>query len=82
MGYSGGVRQETKNEEREKPMEQTVQEHNDDLRKAFRKLSISRRNKLESDAKGFIFRNPGSADHSGFWRGLSARQVIETNHGK
>lgn len=60
-------------------MNMTVQEHNDQLRRAFRQLSLSRRRKLVSDAKGFIYRNPGAADHSNFWRGLSARQVIAAN---
>lgn len=57
-------------------MNLTVQEHNDALRKQFRALSNGYRAKLVREAKGFICRNPGAADHSNFWRGLSARQVI------
>lgn len=58
----------------------TINEHVENLRNEFRKLSRSYRAKLVSDAKSHIYRNPGCADHSNFWRGLSARQVIETNH--
>lgn len=60
-------------------MAMTIQEHNENLRNEFRKLSTGYRAKLARDAKGFIYRNPGCADHSNFWRGLSARQVIEAN---
>jgi hypothetical protein len=65
----------------------TVQEYLDTVRAKFLKLSASRRSTLVREARQFIHRNPGSADHSNFWRaskdaesGLSARQVIETNH--
>ena len=58
----------------------TINEHIANLRGAFLRLSPGYRAKLVRDAKGFIYRNPGCADHSNFWRGLSARQVISANH--
>lgn len=56
-----------------------------ELEVRFTKLSASRRASLVREAKGFVFRFPGSADNSNFWRprgwegevGLSARQVIQ-----
>ena len=60
-------------------MNMTVSEHNEKLSKAFRSLSAGHRAKLVREAKKFICRNPGAADHSNFWRGLSARQVIASN---
>jgi hypothetical protein len=65
----------------------TVQEYIDTVRAKFLSLSASYRAKLVKQAREHIAKYPGSADHSNFWRhardakcGLSARQVIETNH--
>jgi hypothetical protein len=55
---------------------QTINEHVEGQRKLFRHLSESRQNTLRREARAFIYRNPGAADHSNFWRGLSARQVL------
>lgn len=54
----------------------TVQEYITSLEKQFRALSKSRKNALRRQAAQEIERFPGSADHSTFWRGLSARQVL------
>ena len=54
----------------------TVSEHNDTIRAQFLALSNSRRNALRRDARKFIDSNPGCADHSTFWRGLSARHIL------
>ena len=56
----------------------TVSEQIDTLRAQFLALSNSRKNALRRDARKFIERNPGCADHSNFWRGLSARHVLAT----
>jgi hypothetical protein len=65
----------------------TVQEYLDTVRAKFLSLSASYRAKLVKQAREHIAKYPGSADHSNFWlhskdaaSGLSARQVIETNH--
>jgi hypothetical protein len=39
-------------------------------------ISASRRSTLVRLAREFISRSPSCADHSTFWRGLSARQII------
>jgi hypothetical protein len=57
----------------------TINEHLDTVTAKFRALSVSRRSALARKARAFIAQNPGSADHSTFWRGLSARQVIAAN---
>jgi len=54
----------------------TINEYVDSARAKFAKLSKSRQSALRRDAREFISRNPGCADHSNFWRGLSARQVL------
>lgn len=54
----------------------TVIEHIFELKVQFNRLSQSRRYALKRAARLFIWRNPGCADHSNFWRGLSARQVV------
>lgn len=54
----------------------TIQEHVEELRGKFRRLSASRRARITREAREFCRENPGAADHSNFWRGLSARQVI------
>jgi hypothetical protein len=54
----------------------TVQNFCDQQQRKFLALSTSRQNALRREARAFIFRNPGCADHSNFWRGLSARQVL------
>jgi hypothetical protein len=54
-----------------------------EARSKFIRLSRSRVKQLVREARSFIARNPGCADHSAFWvprgmkTGLSARQVIE-----
>jgi hypothetical protein len=55
----------------------TIQEHIDSLKSEFGKLSASRRATLRRNAEKFIRQAPHMADANGFWRGLSARQVIE-----
>jgi hypothetical protein len=57
----------------------TIQDHLDTVRAAFRALSPSRRKTLVREARAFIRQSPASADSNGFWRGLSARQVIAEN---
>lgn len=54
----------------------TIQEHIAGVEAQFRALSASYRAKLKREAREFIARNPGCADHSNFWRSLSARQVV------
>lgn len=54
----------------------TVQEQIADITAEFRKLSSSRQVALKREAREYIAKNPGCADHSNFWRGLSARQVL------
>ena len=58
----------------------TVSEHIDTLRAQFLALSDSRKNALRREARLFINRNPGCADHSTFWRGLSARHILATRN--
>ncbi|MDE2106159.1 MAG: hypothetical protein KGL39_53545 [Patescibacteria group bacterium] len=58
----------------------TINEHVENLQAQFCKLSKSYRARLAKKANEFIYRNPGAADHSNFWRGLSARQVIAANY--
>ena len=57
---------------------ETIAEHIDTLRAQFLALSDSRKNTLRREARKFIERNPGCADHSAFWRGLSARHILAT----
>ena len=56
----------------------TVSEQIDTLRAEFSALSNSRKNALRREARKFIDCNPGCADHSTFWRGLSARHILAT----
>lgn len=53
----------------------TVQEHIAKQTAAFLSLSKSRQATLKRKAKQYIDAHPGCADHSTFWRGLSARQI-------
>lgn len=57
-------------------MSVTINEHIDSLLAKFAKLSASRRSQLKRQAIAFIASNPSCGDNNGFWRGLSARQVI------
>ena len=59
----------------------TVNEAIDNLIAEFRKLSESRQRKLAKDARLFINQNPGCGDNNGFWRFLSARQVLAAYYG-
>ena len=54
----------------------TINEHIDNLRADFLRLAKSTQMAHARKARVFIRQNPGCADHSDFWRGLSARQVI------
>ena len=54
----------------------TIGEHIDNLTAEFRKLARSTRKAHARKARVFIAENPGCADNAGFWRGLSARQVV------
>jgi hypothetical protein len=60
-----------------------MNEHMELLKKKFIRLRPSRVKQLVREARSFIMKNPGCADHSTFWvprgmsTGLSARQVIE-----
>jgi len=45
---------------------------------AFARLSPSHQSRLRRKAQAFIASNPGAADHSIFWRNLSARQITYT----
>ena len=56
----------------------TVNEYVSQQAAKFSALSKSRKAKLTAEAREFIAKNPGCADHSNFWRGLSARQVLST----
>jgi hypothetical protein len=64
-----------------------VQEYLETVRVKFEALSPSYRAKLVRQAREHIAKYPGGADHSCFWcpnkgqSGLSARQVIQANHG-
>jgi hypothetical protein len=62
--------------------EMTIQEQIAKQKEAFRLLSRSRQNHLRRDAEGFCNSNPDCANHNGFWRGLSARHVLEAYYGK
>ena len=44
----------------------------------FRRLARSTQKAHARKARAFIAQNPGCADNSNYWRGLSARQVIST----
>jgi len=55
---------------------QTIQEHISDRVRQFQALSRSRQRQLRLQAVEYVGKNPGSADASTYWRGLSARQVI------
>ena len=44
----------------------------------FRQLARSTQKAHARKARAFIAENPGCADNSNYWRGLSARQVIST----
>lgn len=54
----------------------TINEHIQSLTAEFAKLSASRQSALKRQAIAHIAAKPASADNNGFWRGLSARQVI------
>jgi hypothetical protein len=62
---------------------ENMSDHIDVVKSKFFRLSRQRVKELVSEARAFIARHPGSADHSTFWvprgmtTGLSARQVIE-----
>jgi hypothetical protein len=58
----------------------TVSDHIEELQAEFRRLSSSRKDALHREAWSFIAQNPGCADHSNFWNGLSARQVLAARH--
>lgn len=53
----------------------TINEQIEALKTRFRRLSKSRQSALRRDALEYVEKNPACADHSAFWRGLSARQV-------
>ena len=55
----------------------TIQEHIGSVKADFLKLSASRQSTLRREAHKFIRQAPHMADANGFWRGLSARQVIQ-----
>lgn len=55
----------------------TIQEHIGSLKADFLELSASRQATLRLEARKFIRQAPHMADANGFWRGLSARQVIQ-----
>jgi hypothetical protein len=55
---------------------QTITEHIAELEAEFRRLSASRRATLRRQAEGYCQAYPHMACASGYWRGLSARQVI------
>ena len=57
---------------------QTINDIIADYRGQFLRLSTSRQSTIRRRAQEYIRRNPGCADHSTFWRGLSARQVLST----
>ena len=56
----------------------TVNEYVSQQAAKFSALSKSRKSQLTAQSREFIAKNPGCADHSNFWRGLSARQVLAT----
>lgn len=60
----------------------TIQQQIAKMISEFRQLSKSRQSQLRRDAEAFCRSNPHCADHNGFWRGLSARQVLEAYCGK
>lgn len=53
----------------------TINEHIADMETDFMRLSKGYRRTLGRLARRQIESKPGTADHSNFWRGLSARQV-------
>ena len=53
----------------------TVQEHIAATAATFRAMSKGRQSTLRRQAREAITAKPHAADHSTFWRGLSARQV-------
>ena len=54
----------------------TTNEQIAQLTARFRALSESRKAHLKREAKAQVEANPHTADHSTFWRGLSARHAI------
>ena len=56
----------------------TVQHQMTLYRQQFRALSYPRIMQLKRNARGFIRDNPGCADNSNFWRGMSARHILES----
>ena len=57
----------------------TINQHIDSVQAQFRGLSASRRSTLVRQAREYIAKNPACADNNGFWRALSARQVLAAN---
>lgn len=58
-------------------MSKTAGEYIDGLKSEFLKLSASRQSTLRREAHKYIRKFPHMANANGFWRGLSARQVLE-----
>ena len=56
---------------------QTINEHHADQATALARLSPAYRAKLARRAMAYCQQHAQMADSNGFWRGLSARQVIE-----
>lgn len=55
---------------------QTINETILNLQWEFMKLSASRRYRLANEARILIAQHPHAADHSTFWKGLSANHVL------
>lgn len=58
----------------------TISEHVERQQRAFRRLSSSRQRTLAREAEQLVRQQPHMADASTYWRGLSARQVLEAYH--
>lgn len=59
-------------------MHATINDSIASAKSALLSLSKSSQSRLCRKARAYIADLPGCADHSTFWRGLSARQVVET----